>query len=175
MNPLPPPPVLKDRRKPEDEKILINVSGRRFETWRNTLEKYPDTLLGSAERDFFFDEDSCEYFFDRDPEIFRHILNYYHTGKLHYPKHECLLSYDDELSFFGILPDVIGDCCYEEYRDRKRENHERLMDDKLSENGEANQGPPLTNVREKMWRAFENPHTSTSALVFYYVTGKLFN
>lgn len=41
--PLPPPPVLKDRRKPEDEKMIINVSGRKFETWRNTLEKYPDT------------------------------------------------------------------------------------------------------------------------------------
>lgn len=80
------------------------------------------------------------------------------------------MSYDEELAFFGILPDVIGDCCYEEYRDRKRENTERLMDDKLSENGESNQ-PPLTNIREKMWRAFENPHTSTSALVFYYVTG----
>ncbi|KAI5617954.1 potassium voltage-gated channel subfamily D member 2 precursor [Silurus asotus] len=25
--------------------------------------------------------------------------------------------------------------------------------------------------RESMWRAFENPHTSTMALVFYYVTG----
>jgi potassium voltage-gated channel Shal-related subfamily D member 2 len=169
-SPLPPPPVLKDRRKPEDEKMLINVSGRRFETWRNTLEKFPDTLLGSTEREFFFDEETCEYFFDRDPEIFRHILNYYHTGKLHYPRHECLLSYDEELSFFGILPDVIGDCCYEEYRDRKRDNAERLMDDKLSENGDHNQ-PPLTNIREKMWRAFENPHTSTSALVFYYVTG----
>lgn len=35
------------------------------------------------------------------------------------------------------------------------------MDDKLSENGEANH-PPLTNNREKMWRAFENPHTSTA-------------
>lgn len=150
--------------------MIINVSGRKFETWRNTLEKYPDTLLGSTEREFFFDEETTEYFFDRDPEIFRHILNYYHTGKLHYPRHECLLSYDEELSFFGILPDVIGDCCYEEYRDRKRDNTERLMDDKLSENGESNQ-PPLTNIREKMWRAFENPHTSTSALVFYYVTG----
>lgn len=169
-SPLPPPPLIKNRSKPEDEKMLINVSGRRFETWRNTLEKYPDTLLGSTEREFFFDEETCEYFFDRDPEIFRHILNYYHTGKLHYPRHECLLSYDEELSFFGILPDVIGDCCYEEYRDRKRDNTERLMDDKLSENGESNQ-PPLTNIREKMWRAFENPHTSTSALVFYYVTG----
>lgn len=94
-SPLPPPPVLKDRRKPEDQKMLINVSGRRFETWRNTLEKYPDTLLGSTEREFFFDEETCEYFFDRDPEIFRHILNYYHTGKLHYPRHECLLSYDE--------------------------------------------------------------------------------
>lgn len=68
-SPLPPPPVLKDRRKPEDEKMLINVSGRRFETWRNTLEKYPDTLLGSTEREFFYDEETCEYFFDRDPEV----------------------------------------------------------------------------------------------------------
>lgn len=31
--------------------------------------------------------------------------------------------------------------------------------------------PPLTNIRQRMWRAFENPHTSTAALVFYYVTG----
>ena len=39
--------------------------------------------------------------------------------------------FDEELAFFGIMPDVIGDCCYEDYRDRKRENAERLMDDKL--------------------------------------------
>ncbi|KAF7989473.1 hypothetical protein HCN44_008147 [Aphidius gifuensis] len=169
-HPLPPPPIPKDRRKADDEKLLINVSGRRFETWRNTLEKYPDTLLGSNEREFFYDEDSKEYFFDRDPDIFRHILNYYRTGKLHYPKHECLTSYDEELSFFGILPDVIGDCCYEDYRDRKRENAERLMDDKLSENGDQNL-QQLTDLRQKMWRAFQNPHTSTAALVFYYVTG----
>ncbi|KOX70822.1 Potassium voltage-gated channel protein Shal [Melipona quadrifasciata] len=169
-HPLPPPPIPKDRRKADDEKLLINVSGRRFETWRNTLEKYPDTLLGSNEREFFYDEESKEYFFDRDPDIFRHILNYYRTGKLHYPKHECLTSYDEELAFFGILPDVIGDCCYEDYRDRKRENAERLMDDKLSENGDQNL-QQLPDIRQKMWRAFQNPHISTAALVFYYVTG----
>ena len=76
-NPLPSPPVTRDRRKREDEKFVINVSGRRFETWRNTVERYPDTLLGSNEREFFFDEESKEYFFDRDPDLFRHILNYY--------------------------------------------------------------------------------------------------
>ncbi|CAG0920342.1 unnamed protein product [Notodromas monacha] len=174
-NPLPAPPLPRSARRTDDVKLIINVSGRRFETWRNTLERYPDTLLGSNEREFFFDEDSHEYFFDRDPDIFRHILNYYRTGKLHYPKHECLTSYDEELAFFGIIPDVIGDCCYEDYRDRKRENAERLLDDRLSENGQGDgQGaglPPLSSLRQRMWRAFENPHTSTAALVFYYVTG----
>lgn len=169
-NPLPQPPLNDGTISREDEKFVINVSGRRFETWRNTVEKYPDTLLGSSERDFFFDEQSKEYFFDRDPDIFRHILNYYRTGKLHYPKHECLMAYDEELAFFGIIPDVIGDCCYEDYRDRKRENAERMLDDRISEtNGEKEQ--EQRSLREQMWRAFENPHTSTAALVFYYVTG----
>jgi potassium voltage-gated channel Shal-related subfamily D protein 2 len=162
--------VIKVQQRLDDERLIINISGRKFETWQTTLEKYPDTLLGSNERDFFFDEDTKEYFFDRDPEIFRHILNYYRTGKLHYPKHECLTQYDEELAFFGIMADVIGDCCYEDYRDRKRENAERLMDDKLEEE-EAGDGVVPKSTREQMWRAFEAPHTSTPALVFYYVTG----
>lgn len=148
--------------------MLINVSGRRFETWRTTLEKYPDTLLGSNEKEFFYDEETKEYFFDRDPEFFRHVLNYYRTGKLHYPKHECIQSYDEEMAFFGIMPDLIGDCCYEDYKDRRRENSERLLDDKASENGDSK---PAVTIREKFWRAFENPHIGTTALVFYYVTG----
>lgn len=69
-----------------DEKLLINISGRRFETWKNTLEKYPETLLGSSEKEFFLDEETNEYFFDRDPDIFRHILTFYRTGKLHVSK-----------------------------------------------------------------------------------------
>lgn len=168
-SPLPPPPLTREYKRGDDEKFIINISGRRFETLRNTIERYPDTLLGSNEREFFFDEESKEYFFDRDPDLFRHILNYYRTGKLHYPRHECLIQYDEELAFFGIIPDVIGDCCYEEYRDRKRDNAERLMDDRDS-TAEAAREPAFTS-RQQMWRAFENPHTSTAALVFYYVTG----
>ena len=47
--------------------VLYKTVWFRFETWQNTLEKYPDTLLGSNERDFFYEEDAKEYFFDRDP------------------------------------------------------------------------------------------------------------
>ncbi|XP_056089472.1 potassium voltage-gated channel subfamily D member 2 [Rhinichthys klamathensis goyatoka] len=166
--PMPPPP--REKRRGQDGLIILNVSGTRFQTWRNTLERYPDTLLGSTERDFFFHEESNEYFFDRDPDIFRHILNFYRTGKLHYPRHECISAYDEELAFFGIIPEIIGDCCYEEYKDRRRENTERIQDDEENENSK-DMVPPDMSFRETMWRAFENPHTSTMALVFYYVTG----
>ncbi|KAI5093982.1 potassium voltage-gated channel subfamily D member 2 precursor [Silurus meridionalis] len=166
--PMPAPP--RDKRRAQDGLIILNVSGSKFQTWRNTLERYPDTLLGSTERDFFYHEETNEYFFDRDPDIFRHILNFYRTGKLHYPRHECISAYDEELAFFGIIPEIIGDCCYEEYKDRRRENAERIQDDQDTENS-ADLPPPDMTFRESMWRAFENPHTSTMALVFYYVTG----
>lgn len=107
---------------------MLNVSGRRFETWRATLERYPDTLLGGAERDFFYDEEAGEIFLDRDPEVFRYVLNFYRTGHLHCPRHECIQAYDEELSFYGLAPELVGDCCLEDYRDRKKENLERLAE-----------------------------------------------
>uniref|UniRef100_H3C1T2 Potassium channel tetramerisation-type BTB domain-containing protein n=1 Tax=Tetraodon nigroviridis TaxID=99883 RepID=H3C1T2_TETNG len=70
--------------------IALNVSGTKFQTWRDTLERCPDTLLGSSERGVFYREATHDYFFDRDPDIFRHILNFYRTGKLHYPQQECV-------------------------------------------------------------------------------------
>ncbi|OCT66810.1 potassium voltage-gated channel subfamily D member 1 [Xenopus laevis] len=167
--PMPKPPS--DKRMKNDEILVVNVSGRRFQTWKNTLDRYPDTLLGSTEKDFFFNQDSQEYFFDRDPEMFRHILNFYRTGKLHYPRHECIQAFDEELSFYGIIPEIIGDCCLEEYRDRKKENLERLAEDTEAETASDTPLPPDSTFRQRLWRAFENPHTSTMALVFYYVTG----
>ncbi|XP_070611549.1 A-type voltage-gated potassium channel KCND2 isoform X1 [Erythrolamprus reginae] len=168
-NPMPNAPR-HERKRSQDSLIVLNVSGTQFQTWLDTLERYPDTLLGSSERDFFYHPETQQYFFDRDPDIFRHILNFYRTGKLHYPRQECISAYDEELAFFGIIPEIVGDCCYEEYKDRRRENAERLQDDIDQDNADECHLPSMT-ARERMWRAFENPHTSTLALVFYYVTG----
>jgi len=191
------PPIPFSRHKTTDDEIVtLNVSGIRFQAWRRTLEKFPETLLGSCEKDYFYNESKQEYFFDRDPEIFRHVLNFYRTGKMHFPRTECVSAIDEELAFFGILPDLIADCCYDDYRDRKRENDERMVDDSTDvfETGTVSgHSPPLStsstgigpgggkskgtgngtepSLRARMWHAFENPHTSTPALVFYYVTG----
>jgi len=57
------------------------------------------------------------------------------------------------------------------WRGRAREHAERQSDDKVSD--DERRVVPVDNetVRQRMWKAFENPHTSTPALVFYYVTG----
>lgn len=55
--------------------------------------------------------------------MFRHILNFYRTGKLHYPRHECIQAFDEELAFFGIVPEIIGDCCMEV----KKQNQTKKM------------------------------------------------
>ncbi|PIO58252.1 K+ channel tetramerization domain protein, partial [Teladorsagia circumcincta] len=49
-----------------------------------------------------------EYFFDRHPGVFSQILNYYRTGKLHYPLDVCGPLFEEELKslsndFYGSI------------------------------------------------------------------------
>ncbi|CAH8449867.1 unnamed protein product [Dicrocoelium dendriticum] len=165
---LPEAPRLFSETSFQDQKIVLNVSGSRFETWRSTLERYPETLLGSDEKEYFKDPTLNEYFFDRDPELFRYIMAYYRCGKLHLPKDACVTAYYEELIYFGIMPEIMGDCCYEEYLDKFRENKERQLEDKDVKS--EDKLLPAT-FRNELWRAFENPRISTLAVVLYYVIG----
>ncbi|XP_077449774.1 uncharacterized protein LOC144068817 isoform X2 [Stigmatopora argus] len=69
----PMPAVPPEGRPGEDLVLVLNVSGIRFQTWRKTLERYPDTLLGSSEKDFFFlRESGVRRRLRRGAGLFRH-------------------------------------------------------------------------------------------------------
>jgi len=64
----------------------------------------------------------------------------------------------------------------EDYRDRNRDLADRLSvaaqaEFELRSSHRLITNPDSPTLRGRMWRGFENPHTSTWALVFYYVTG----
>ncbi|CAG8584631.1 8788_t:CDS:2 [Racocetra fulgida] len=69
-----------------EEKIILNVGGKKYETFRSILTAQPKTLLGVM----FQDRNNCmrhpvngnEYFFDRNSEIFAYIMEFYQTGKI---------------------------------------------------------------------------------------------
>ena len=161
-NPFPPINEKKDINNKVDEQILLNISGHKFKCMRSILNKYPKTLLGSNELDYYYDDKTKEYFFERDPKMFRHILNFYRTGKLHYPKSECLALYEQELALFGIQTDS----------DKKHKND--LFD---SQTNETNRNKAtiykinFLTIRQRLCLAFEDPKSSILSMVLYYVIG----
>ena len=85
-------------------RIIINVSGLRFETFEETLCQFPETLLGSsAKRDFYYDIENNEYFFDRNRSSFEAILFFYQSkGKLVRPSGVPFYVFSEEVKFFEL-------------------------------------------------------------------------
>ncbi|KAI1890145.1 hypothetical protein AGOR_G00170650 [Albula goreensis] len=114
----------------ENDRIVINVGGIRHQTYRSTLRTLPGTRLAwlaepDAHSHFDYDPKIDEFFFDRHPGVFAHILNYYRTGKLHCPADVCGPLYEEELAFWGIDETDVEPCCWMTYR-QHREAEEAL-------------------------------------------------
>lgn len=92
-----------------DEMIIINVGGEVFQTFRKTLEKYPDTLLGNHKvRQDYYNMKSGELFFDRHSEAFECILYFYQSeGDIYAPYEISLEHFIGELVFFRMGESVI--------------------------------------------------------------------
>eukprot|EP00116_Pleurobrachia_bachei_P004601 sb/3464863/ len=87
---------------PLKQRVKLNVCGLVFETYKCTLEEYPQTLLGSEELDDYYDPKKKEYFFDRNRESFSYILNFYQTGRLYAPSHVPPDIFEAEREFYKI-------------------------------------------------------------------------
>jgi hypothetical protein len=66
-------------------KVHFNVGGVRFETHLSTLKRLPNTRLSTlTTSDPNYDSVRNEYFYDRNPNLFSYILNFYRTGLINY-------------------------------------------------------------------------------------------
>jgi len=68
------------------QRVIINVSGQRYETQLRTLERFPDTLLGHpGRRKRYWDTRRNEFFIDRHRPSFQvHNCTIDSHGRLHY-------------------------------------------------------------------------------------------
>lgn len=86
-----------------NDHVILNVGGVRHETYKSTLRKIPATRLSRlTEALVNYDPVLNEYFYDRHPGVFAQVLNYYRTGKLHYPTDVCGPLFEEELDFWGL-------------------------------------------------------------------------
>ncbi|KXJ10715.1 potassium voltage-gated channel protein Shal isoform X1 [Exaiptasia diaphana] len=150
------------------KRVLIKVGGRIFETWDENLRNHPSTLLGSDEKELYFNPQTKMYTFDRDPQMFRHILNYYRIGRLHYSIDYCADEFRDELSFFRISINAVDNCCWDDYRQPKSININKVFN--MEDSGDE-VDPAKETILVKIWNIFDNPEKSVFGGVWYYISG----
>ncbi|XP_076649506.1 potassium voltage-gated channel protein Shaker isoform X6 [Halictus rubicundus] len=132
------------------ERIVINVSGLRFETQLRTLNQFPDTLLGDPSRRIrYFDPLRNEYFFDRNRPSFDAILYYYQSGgRLRRPVNVPLDVFSEEIKFYEL-----GELATNKFREDEgfiKEEEKPL---------------PTHELQRKVWLLFEYPESSQGARV----------
>lgn len=86
----------------KEEKVTLNVGGRRFKTFRQTLIKHPNTMLGRMFADDQVMKRPKVPFFDRSSDLFESILSYYRTGILIKPDNVPHEVWKEELDFWGL-------------------------------------------------------------------------
>lgn len=132
------------------DRFVINVSGLKFETHAQTLEQYPETLLGNAaKRSKYYDSGRSEYFFDRNRPAFDAILFYYQSGgKLLRPANVPMDVFADEIRFYELGEDIL----------HKVEQEEGYIE-------EEKPVLPENKLQRKIWQLFEFPDTSLGARI----------
>ena len=133
-----------------NDRVVVNVSGLKFETLAETLEQYPDSLLGdSQKRAEYYDEARNEYFFDRNRPAFDAILFYYQSGgKLLRPPNVPMDVFIDEIKFYQLGDEIL----------QRVERDEGYIK-------EEEQILPAGKWQRKIWELFEFPDTSMAARV----------
>ncbi|KAJ8978254.1 hypothetical protein NQ317_012610 [Molorchus minor] len=167
-----------------ENRIILNVGGIRYETYKATLKKIPATRLSRlTEALANYDPVLNEYFFDRHPGVFAQILNYYRTGKLHYPTHVCGPLFEEELEYWGLDSNQVEPCCWSTYSihrdtqatlailDKLDIDAERPSDEEVARMfgyEEAYHAGTLTRwqkLKPKIWALFDEPYSSSSAKI----------
>ncbi|CAC5359412.1 KCNC1 [Mytilus coruscus] len=156
-----------------DDTIRINVGGTMFTTKLSTLQKYPDTLLGSIsiESDCYSKDDKS-FYFDRNPELFNTILDYYRNGCLHLPYHLCGWLWKTELEFWKIPLTDISECCHKTISTyNTRVDICDMLKAVFSPLNQSEYTSPsgIGKLRHRLWLFLNEPASSTWAKVFSFI------
>lgn len=147
-------------REERNARISFNVSGEIFETHENTLQRYPETLLGNvSKRRIFFCSKTNQYFFNRHKLSFEAILFFYQsTGKLYRPPDVCWRLFEAECEFFE-LPEVSITAMKERDGIYCIKTPKKLF-----------QSTDISPIRINLWNFLENPETSIFARNFAFLS-----
>ncbi|XP_048371148.1 potassium voltage-gated channel subfamily G member 4 [Sphaerodactylus townsendi] len=106
----------------QKKEVVINVGGIKYLLPWSTLDEFPSSRLSklkfcSSYEEITqlcddYDEDTQEFFFDRNPRAFGMIVSFLAAGKLMLFRDTCALSFLEELRYWGIEESNLENCCF---------------------------------------------------------------
>ncbi|KAM6918052.1 delayed-rectifier potassium channel regulatory subunit KCNS3-like [Lycodopsis pacificus] len=178
---------------PADCFINVNVGGFKQRMEHDVLKRFPQTRLGrllccSSDAAVLelcddFSPSEMEYYFDRSPHFFCYVLNFYLTGKIHLVDGLCVVSFFQEIEYWGIKERHLDFCCSNKFHELMKRAEDKCWDqgsdelqchsfDSSTEELPASgddvdmfEGSWCANVRRNIWIRLEDPGYSTSAKV----------
>ncbi|TRZ04545.1 hypothetical protein DNTS_014391 [Danionella cerebrum] len=170
--------------------LNINVGGKSYQITYKMAARYPQSRIGrlATYTDFNMKLNLCddyvvknnEYFFDRDPDIFNSIFNFYRTGVLWIKEELCPRNFLEEINYWGVRIKYSQRCCRILLEEKNDELSEQLKVQKelereldMEENVEVFDEMYCGGMRRNLWDFMEKPFSSIPAKLMA-VTSSIF-
>ena len=161
---------------------LINLKIRHAEykmRWKS-LERLPNTRLGKIRYAKDMNEllslcdgvdlERNEIYFNRSSILFDRIIEFYNTDKMHLNLKHCIVSYYDDMKYWGFDKQNFQSCCFFKYHCIKDDAINFDLNTKKYSKQNANVVEEefygcCKELREKIWTLTEKPKSSNYAKV----------
>ncbi|KAL0965054.1 hypothetical protein UPYG_G00276160 [Umbra pygmaea] len=167
-----------------ESEIVLNIGGVKLVLRGDVLNRYPETRLaellnrstGSSE-DLSslcddYDPAISEFYFDRDPDAFKCILELYYYGEIHIKRGICPICFLKEMEFWKIDTYFLDDCCkceLQEVEDELAEIAEKVQTI-LVDREEDSSARGWQRFQICVWKLMEKPESSLPSRVIAIVS-----
>ena len=175
-----------------DDIIVFNVGGTKFEVLKSNFAYWPTTRLSRLVRAKSEEEilSLCEgfmissnrgkmkkkeYYFHRNWNNFNSILDLYRNMKLHATIHVCCTNFHGDLKYWGIDELLLDPCCaLKHYPDMEQSKKEAIREEAFRKKEEERKlyedfgNSWIGGIREYIWNLTEHPESSIFARVNIY-------
>lgn len=168
-----------DASNANDIEIVVNVGGVRQVLYGDLLSQYPETrlaelihcLAGGYDTIFSlcddYDPGKREFYFDRDPDAFKCVIEVYYFGEVHMKKGICPICFKNEMDFWKVDLKFLDDCCKSHLSEKREELEEiarrvqLILDDLGVDAAEGR----WRRCQKCIWKFLEKPESSCPARV----------
>ncbi|XP_029570046.1 potassium voltage-gated channel subfamily F member 1-like [Salmo trutta] len=163
----------------DEAEIAVNIGGVKLVLYGDVLNRYPESRLAelincsTLNYDIIYslcddyDPGKREFYFDRDPDAFKCIIDVYYFGEIHIKRGICPICFIKEMEFWKIDQSYLDECCKSDLTEKEEElaeiaNKVKLILDDLDVIPSVNRS---ARYQKFLWKLMEKPESSLPARI----------